>query len=143
MKLTCTRRIQWSSGHRIFKHESKCANLHGHNYVAYFTASPKEGLDTIGRVVDFSTLKEKIGNWIIKNWDHSFLVYEKDKELITALEKIKTPSKPFICPFNPTAEEMAKFLLRNVCPTLFVADSFFINKVVLYETENCYACAEI
>ena len=135
--------MQWCSGHRVFEHESKCANLHGHNYTGYFTATPKQGLDYIGRVVDFSVLKKKVQHWIEKNWDHSFLIYEKDTELLNSFDKIKTPNKPFICSFNPTAEEMADFLLRDVCPRIFKEDDFFISKVVLYETDTCYATAEL
>ncbi len=36
--ITATRRVQFCAGHRVHRHESKCRNLHGHNYVAFFTA---------------------------------------------------------------------------------------------------------
>ena len=61
--ISCTRRIQFCAGHRVLGHENKCANAHGHNYVAYISARSND-LDKVGRVIDFSVLKEKIGGWI-------------------------------------------------------------------------------
>lgn len=39
-----------SCGHRLYKHESKCAHLHGHNYRIHFTVTGR--LDALGRVTD-------------------------------------------------------------------------------------------
>ena len=118
-------------------HESKCANAHGHNYVLWLYAESDE-LDSIGRVIDFSVLKEKAGKWIDDNWDHTFLINEKDVELLSAKDLLQKNKQVFICSFNPTAEEMAKYLIDNVFPDLFVEDKIKITKVVLYETENCF-----
>ena len=135
--MKATRRIQFCSGHRVLNHESKCANAHGHNYVLYIYAECDQ-LDTIGRVIDFSVLKEKMGKWIDDNWDHTFLIYEKDKELLFVKNYLQSNKQVFICNFNPTAENMANFLLHDVCPKLFDGDGIKISKVVLYETENCF-----
>lgn len=138
----CTRKIHFCAGHRVMGHENKCATLHGHNYYAHITAfAPK--LDDIGRVIDFSVLKERIGNWIDENWDHTFLVYEKDVEVANALKKMPGNKPPFICPFNPTAEEMAKYLLNEVSPKQLEGTDVKVTRVVIYETENCYAEASL
>jgi 6-pyruvoyltetrahydropterin/6-carboxytetrahydropterin synthase len=89
-------------------------------------------------VIDFSVLKEKMGKWIDDNWDHTFLIYEKDKELLFVKNYLQSNKQVFICNFNPTAENMANFLLHDVCPKLFDGDGIKISKVVLYETENCF-----
>lgn len=136
-KITCTRRIHFSSGHRVLNHEGKCANPHGHNYDAHIVAVA-DHLDAIGRVIDFAVLKEKIGNWIDEYFDHTFLVFQDDHEMIEALSKIKSPKKPFICPFNPTAENIADYLLKVVCPEQLKDTGVFVTKVLLYESENCY-----
>lgn len=135
---TCVRKIHFCSGHRVFGHESKCATPHGHNYNAYVTAEA-ESLDQIGRVIDFSVLKEKIGGWIETYWDHTFLVYEKDHMLISALQAVPAHKPCFICPFNPTAENMADYLLHTVAPQVLSGTDVRIIKVVIEETENCYA----
>jgi 6-pyruvoyltetrahydropterin/6-carboxytetrahydropterin synthase len=141
-KITCTRRIHFCAGHRVFQHEGKCANPHGHNYYAYITAEA-DALDSTGRVIDFSVLKEKIGSWIDQQWDHTFIVFEKDEEMIRSLKIVKSPKEPFIAPFNPTAENIANYLLTQVCPMVLKGTGVTVSKVVVYETDNCYSDATL
>jgi hypothetical protein len=56
------RRIAFSAGHRVHGHESKCRHFHGHNYVAYFHALPRRGLDPLGRVIDFGVIKARLNS---------------------------------------------------------------------------------
>lgn len=136
--MKAVRKIQFCSGHRVLNHESKCANAHGHNYVAWFYAEAST-LDGVGRVIDFSVLKEKIGEWIDKFWDHTFIIYEKDFELIQISEHLQKNKNVFISKFNPTAENMAHYLLNVVCPMVLNGTMVTVTKVELYETENCKA----
>lgn len=141
--ITCTRRIQFSAGHRVYGHENKCANLHGHNYVAFFHAHAPT-LDSIGRVIDFSVLKHRIGSWIDEAWDHSFLFWEKDQDLWKAFSREELiTTRHYTCSFNPTAENMAHYLLNKVCPTVLADTEVMVHKVVLWETENCFAEASL
>ena len=141
-KIKCTRKIHFCAGHRVMNHENKCATAHGHNYYVHLVAEAPQ-LDSIGRVIDFSVLKEKVGGWIDEHWDHTFLVCDKDHLLIEALRSLPRKKEPFICPFNPTAEEMAKYLLHIICPGLLKDTHVVITKVVVYETDNCYAEASL
>ena len=134
--ITCTRRLQFCAGHRVMGHENKCANLHGHNYVVFITAKADD-LDSLGRVIDFSVIKSKVGNWIEQYWDHGMVLYEQDVETIEAIRKLDTKLYPL--PYNPTAENMAKWLLFDICPRLFKDTGVVVTKIVLWETENCYA----
>ena len=138
MRITCTRRIQFCAGHRVYNHESKCRNLHGHNYVALFEAEAP--LDELGRVIDFSVLKEKIGGWIDSHWDHGFLLWENDPEAIAAVGSMPG-QKMYQMPYNPTAENMAKYLLEKVCPDTLRGTGVAVTSVRVWETENCYADA--
>ncbi len=139
--MKCVRRIQFCSGHRVLGHESKCANAHGHNYVAFVHAEAAE-LDNIGRVIDFSVLKEKLGGWINEFWDHTFLVAYNDFKLLNVKGILEANKPVFVCNFNPTAENMARHLLTGVCPILFADDKIEVTKIVLWETENCFVEAE-
>lgn len=136
MTISCIRRIQFCSGHRVYQHESKCANAHGHNYVLLVHARANQ-LDKLGRIIDFSVLKEKIGGWIDEFWDHTFLIYENDEELIACKEVLAVNKEVFICPFNPTAENMANYLLKTVCPKVLPDSEVEVFKIELWETENC------
>lgn len=139
--ISAVRRIQFCSGHRVMNHESKCATVHGHNYVMYIHAVAEE-LDRIGRVIDFSELKLRAGAWIDENWDHNMIVFKEDVDLVQLMKMAPRKKDPFIMDSNPTAENMANFFLRIICPQIFDGTGIFIYKVVLWETENCYVEAE-
>jgi len=147
--ITCTRRIQFCAGHRVMGHENKCAHLHGHNYVALITAkgSGDGRLDDIGRVVDFSVLKARLGGWIDGNWDHGFILHADDTAGWAALDSFDRSAgmtqKAYSMAANPTAENMADHLLMEVGPEVLDGTGVELVKVRLWETENCYADAEL
>jgi len=139
-KVSAVRRIQFCAGHRVYKHESKCANFHGHNYVAFFYARSQE-LDSVGRVIDFSVLKQKIGYWIEALWDHGFIFNAGDHEAVSIFSK--SPMKSYMMVNNPTAENMANYILTSVCPDVLKGTGVEVFKVVLWETENCFSEAKL
>lgn len=134
---TCTRRLEFDAAHRVMGHEGKCKHLHGHRYAIEATFTAKQ-LDTLGRVVDFGIIKEKLGQWVDANWDHTTILYGKDKALGNAITT-QTGQKIFYLPSNPTAENMADYLLHAVCPKLFAKYPVRCIGLRLYETPNCYA----
>jgi 6-pyruvoyltetrahydropterin/6-carboxytetrahydropterin synthase len=135
--MTCTRRLTFAAGHRVWGHEGKCAHPHGHNYIAEITVSAS--LDPLGRVIDFGVVKTVVGGWIDQNWDHGFLVNEDDQELLECFE-IYPAWRVFIMPGNPTAENIAQTLLR-VSTELLTPLHVTVTRVRIHETENCYADA--
>lgn len=137
MKISVARRIQFCAGHRVVGHEGKCKNIHGHNYVAYIYAEADQ-LDNIGRVIDFSIIKEKVGSWIESNWDHGFIFFIKDPDRSVHSICNNKDHKTFMMYSNPTAENMAVHLL-SVCKQLFYKTEVRVTKIKLYETENCFA----
>lgn len=141
-KYFCVRRYQFCAGHIVTGHESCCKGPHGHNYVVYFHAE-STNLDQVGRVVDFSVLKQKLGGWIDTHWDHTTILWSGDKEAINALTTLTRYKPLFILPDNPTAENMAMFLLKEVCPQQLEGTDVRVTKVVLWETENCFVEATL
>lgn len=128
-----------SCGHRVFGHESKCAHLHGHNYRVHFIAISDEGLDNIGRVIDFAVMKDKLCMFLEREWDHKFLVFQEDlwaNDLI-ALD----PQGVVLLPFNPTAENLADALLTIYGPKLLEGTGVRLIKVTVEETRKCQASA--
>lgn len=98
-------------------------------------------VDGIGRVIDFSVLKDKIGSWIDANWDHGMILNSKDGDAIQAVSMLKD-NKLFILPFtNPTAENLAGYLLQEICPMVLKGTGVDVVHVRVWETENCFADA--
>ncbi len=141
MGITCTRRIEFDAAHRVMLHESKCRFLHGHRYVIEATFYASE-LDSLGRIVDFGVIKSVLGTWVEKYWDHTTILFEADRPLGEMIEA-QLQQAIFYLPSNPTAENMAAYLLHTVCPQLFGAHPVRCEKIRLWETPNCYAEALI
>jgi len=130
----CTRKLEFDAAHRVMRHESKCRNLHGHRYIVELTAEADD-LDSLGRVIDFSLLKKVCGTWLDVHWDHGLICHEDDGELINLCNE--QDWKSYILPFNPTAENMAKYLFNKFQELLM--GNIRISHIRVYETPNCWA----
>ena len=142
---TISRRFEFDAGHRVMRHESKCANLHGHRYVAEVSVQSPQ-LDSLGRVVDFGELKSLVGGWIDANWDHNVLLNSLDPLYSIWLDsgacvrqKLFGPKVPYtFANQNPTAEIMVERLFCVVYQ-LLAHTPLEVTAVRLYETPNCWA----
>lgn len=149
IRLTAYRYHDISFGHRVHGHENKCSGLHGHNYrVHFYAAAPK--LDSLGRVIDFSVLKSKLCMWLEDNWDHKFLLWNKDPLLdvlrgVPRLDGTISEAVDAIVavPFNPTAENIADHLLRVIGPQQLSNSEVALYRVGVDETRKCSAVAEV
>ena len=144
-----------SCGHRVAGHESKCAHLHGHNYRITFTCAAQStgpGLDALGRVIDFSVIKERLCIWVEEEWDHKFLAWDQDElmQQVAGIVAGEGPSEPCAAmlsasivwtPFNPTAENLAEYLLKIVGPARLSGTGVRLIAVEVEETRKCSAVA--
>lgn len=130
-----TRKHEFCAGHRVYGHEGKCRHIHGHGYVVHFTCEA-ERLDELGRVIDFSVIKSRLCQWLEDNWDHGFLIWEGDP-LCEKLQELDSGVVPV--PFNPTAENMAQYLVEVVGPKQLEGTGVRLVHVVVEETSKCSA----
>lgn len=123
--------------HRIPRHESQCAAFHGHRYAAEITCDA-DALDDRGRVIDFGVIKERVGGWIDRHWDHTAILMTGDPD----------PAVPGIAASNaahgrpvywmdgpPTAENIAAELAR-VAKELLEPAGVRVARVRVWETPN-------
>ena len=152
MSFTAERYHDFSYGHRVVGHENKCRHLHGHNGRVHFVCSAEpwsESLDHIGRVIDFGVIKERLCMWIENNWDHKFLAWEKDLamlSIVSALDETHrndsleiTEGSIVWTPFNPTAENMAQYLVEVVGPQQLEGTGVELVSCTIEETAKCSA----
>lgn len=130
-----TRKHEIHCGHRVYGHEGQCKNLHGHSYVFYLKCTSTE-LDNVGRVIDFSVVKQLLCKWLDDNWDHKMILWEQDPWLATLR---KLDSSVVTIPHNPTAENLAKYLVEVVGPQVFIDIPIRLNAVEVQETSKCSA----
>ena len=85
-----SKRIEVAGAHRLnLSYESKCQNLHGHNWIITIFCK-RSSLDAEGMVIDFTHIKKRIHDAL----DHKCL---ND-----------------IFDFNPTAENIARWVCEQV-----------------------------
>lgn len=104
--------LEISACHQLYlDYESKCENLHGHNWIVKVYCKARE-LDEDGMVVDFTEVKRLVHGQL----DHQ------------DLNKI--------LPFNPTAENIAHWIVETVpnCYKASVQES--TGNVAIYERDE-------
>lgn len=136
-RATCTRAFSIDCAHRVTRHESKCAHLHGHTYKIEIECEAGR-LDSVGRVVDFSVIKDRVGGFLEAEWDHGMLVNREDQMFYPAVVAFK--QKHFVFEGEPTAENMALFLLGKA-QELLQGTGVDVIQVIVHETPNCKASA--
>lgn len=147
--ITAKRYHDISCGHVVSGHEGKCAHLHGHNYRIHFTVAAISGfiygqkkadhqLDDVGRILDFSVIKEKLCMWLENHWDHKFLVWQDDPraKMLAEIDPTVVWTR-----FNPTAENMAYELLNTIGPEQLSGTGCMLIEVLVSETAKCSALA--
>ena len=141
-----TTKLEFDAGHRIPHHKSVCKNLHGHRYAIEVTIKGEiisdESNTDFGMVMDFKDAKKLIKKVIVQEWDHAFIAYEKDLEVISFLNTLDN-HKTVILKRVPTAENMALTALELLSSAFKKEFGEFIRpiKVRLYETPNNWADA--
>ncbi|HBZ34735.1 MAG TPA: 6-carboxytetrahydropterin synthase QueD [Bacteroidales bacterium] len=103
------KRLEISSAHQLWlNYESKCETLHGHNWIIYVFCKAEQ-LDQNGMVVDFTHIKHLV---------HDRLDHQNLNQILD---------------FNPTAENIAKYIC-DLVPNCY--------KVQVQESENNIAIYE-
>ena len=95
--------------HLELPYESKCRNLHGHNWIVTVYCRSKE-LTNYGMILDFTHIKKEI---------HDKLDHQCINEVIPSM--------------NPTAENMAKWICDRVNDIMTVGECW---KVSVQESEG-------
>lgn len=92
-----TKRLEISASHRLeLDYESKCTALHGHNWIVTVHCRARE-LNANGMVTDFTHIKQAV----LDRMDHACL---ND-----------------VLPFNPTAENIARYIC-DLVPNCYRVD---------------------
>jgi 6-pyruvoyltetrahydropterin/6-carboxytetrahydropterin synthase len=91
-------------------------------------------------VLDFGVIKEKLCMWTEDYWDHRMLIWDQDPYLQSLIDL--SPGSIVITPFNPTAENMASYLLDKGVE-LLEGTGVRLTRVHVEETRKCSAEASL
>lgn len=111
-----SKRMEIAGAHNLdLPYESKCSNVHGHNWIITVYCRSQE-LTSYGMIVDFAKVKQCIHGVL----DHSYV-------------------NEIVYPINPTAENMAKWICDKVTNLCEVGECY---KVEVQESEGNIAIYE-
>lgn len=112
---TVTKRLEVSASHRLaLPYESKCENLHGHNWIIHIEVTANE-LTDYGMVLDFVQ---------IKNLIHSKLDHQNLNDILKV---------------NPTAENIAYWIQNTLNEYLMENEAdriVYVSRVRVQESEG-------
>ena len=125
--------FDFCAGHRLRLHESKCRHLHGHNWTVTVSVE-SDKLDEVGRVVDFSVIRERVKGWVDQYLDHGFILERTDAEAIEAVGSVSGQSV-YLMDGPPTAENLSRLIKEQAQRLLGMP----IHSVSIRETETSEA----
>lgn len=114
-----TRMFKFDSAHHLDNYQGACANVHGHSWHVAITVIGT--LNESGMIIDFKKLKSIVKTCVIDRLDHKYLNN--------------------VLPFNPTAENIAKWIYQEVGKALEACgeEGVKIDYVRLWENyPECY-----
>ena len=109
----------FSAAHALKDYPGDCARLHGHNWIIQVYVRCRE-LDDIGIGIDFRVIKENV------------------KDVLQGLDHFNMNELPAFQEDNPTSENIAKYLYRELRKRID-SDQVKVSKVKVSETPNAGA----
>ncbi|MFO7957572.1 MAG: 6-carboxytetrahydropterin synthase QueD [Candidatus Brocadiia bacterium] len=109
----------FAAAHNLREYQGECENLHGHNWRVQVQVAANE-LDRMGMVVDFRDLKAAL------------------KEVLSRLDHKYLNEVPPFDRWNPTTENLCRFVAENLAPKL--PENVSVRHVRCWESERCSAC---
>ncbi len=109
----------FAAAHSLRHYKGKCENLHGHNWRVEVSVE-SEGLDPLGMVMDFKTLKEETRAFL-ETLDHRYL------NEIEPFDRI-----------NPSSENLARFIFQGLSGRIN-RNGVRVKQVKVWESEDAYA----
>ncbi len=139
-KIRVTKKFHFEMAHALYEYDGICRNIHGHTYhleVTLFGEIQNEsGHPKDGMVIDFSILKKRVEENIVRIFDHALVVSSLfPQDSIVAFKK--ATERLVVVDFQPTTENLVVHfseILQQAFPS-----NVSLFSMRLYETENSFA----
>ncbi|MCU0321162.1 MAG: 6-carboxytetrahydropterin synthase [Chitinophagaceae bacterium] len=130
--LSVTKIFRFEAAHALGNYIGECKNIHGHSYELHVSVYGISEYQK-GFVVDFKELKKIVEYEILRELDHSLILNENFKELISP----NYDGKTFFFPNDPSAETLILFIVSKL--KLALPENLKLARIKLYETHSSYA----
>jgi len=111
----------FSSSHQLRNYRGKCENLHGHNFIVEVMIEGTKLDSEIEYLLDFKTLKQML------------------KQIIEPLDHIHLNDFPPFDKINPSSENLARYIYKEMEKQLSSFDDIYISYVAVAESEKSIA----
>lgn len=131
--ITIGKRFEFAAAHRLGRHEGKCKNPHGHNYVLEIDLTGPNELHGSGQhmILDYYIVKQIIEHEIMQRFDHKDLNVEVLKYWPDAAPEVDNIT---------TAENLVTLFAQILGPAFYaVAPNVLISRLRLCETSSSWA----
>jgi 6-pyruvoyltetrahydropterin/6-carboxytetrahydropterin synthase len=121
-KIQQTLRVKrkFDSAHKLNHYVGPCANVHGHTWHFEVYIAISKLMDNVEFGIDFKDIKKTIDELITDKLDHKML-----NECV-----------PYFASKNPTAENIAEYILNTLYYVFKEKFNATVNRVDVWETEN-------
>lgn len=137
---TIRKTFKFECAHRLVSSWSKkCQQIHGHSYKLELFLQSDE-LNEDGMVIDFGQIKQLFQEEL-EFFDHQLVLSEEDPMLDFLTSDIEIDGLVLV-PFNPTAENMAKYFFDKLTELFYANEEIRhikIKSVRIHETETGWA----
>lgn len=138
-----TKTIEFDMGHRLPNHAGRCKNIHGHRYkleigVEGEIVTNKDAFNE-GMVIDFGLLKSIVNEVIVSHYDHSLVLYYKDKycdKIMEMTEEDHLLVHPVT--YIPTVENLAMNWFREL-NEFYIKENIKLKYLKIWETPTSVA----
>jgi 6-pyruvoyltetrahydropterin/6-carboxytetrahydropterin synthase len=129
--------IKFSYGHRVLDYHSECSTCHGHDAVLQIRSKIRKNEPDIKNIIeDFNKFESDIINWVKSNFDHNFIVSEKDDITIQFLKSVPRKKEPFITTFSPTVPNIGNYLAKHIIPKFSKSECFKVVELTIKNTND-------
>lgn len=111
-----SKRVEVAGSHQLeLNYDSPCKQIHGHNFIIIVEVIGKQ-LNDNGMLIDFKHIKN-----VVNLLDHAHI-------------------NKIIKPYNPTAENIARWIAERIQEKIPLHESSIVSKVTVQESEGNIAC---
>lgn len=128
----------WEMSHRLQFYNGLCKNIHGHSYKMILELEGEA--DDDGMLLDFYKIDE-IVKPILNEYDHSFVIYKNDIEVLQFLTE--NGFRSIVLDFNTTVENLAKHFANLLKSKFSQFENIDFIYIKIYETYDAYAEAKV
>lgn len=140
-RIRLTKEFTFEAAHALEGYDGACREIHGHSYRLFVTIKGEPSTDSYdpkqGMVMDFGVLKRIVGEQIISQMDHAFVVRRTEQGESLREMLAERYENIVMVDYQPTCENMLADFAERLLDSL--PDDVELYSLRLHETATSFA----